>query len=166
MGLYAIALSTIERIRREHWGHPVSQDDLVNGQSRDPGLQEFVDELSFALADNSATVMPETWNLVAPQNAPAITIHGDGGITIINNNNETVNLTVDVINNITEVINTATTGVTGTVSVLTDIDVSVASSGNITLSGCTGTVTVTNTVTITKTFTDLNFTTGLLTSEA
>lgn len=155
MGLYAITLSTIQRLRREHWGAKTTLDKLRNEQSVDSGVQAFCDELAFALADNSATQLPETWKLVAPANGPSIQINQgdnvDGGITIVNNINEEVTLNFETINNITEIVDVATSGFSGNVTIPTSFTVNV--------SGCTATITV-------ATVQTLSFSNGLLTGVA
>lgn len=145
MGLYAIMLSTIQKIEREHWGSPVSLDDLQNGQSKDPGLQSFVDELKFALSDKGVTKMPETWKIQAPANGPAfqIDINNDNNESIVINNtttNETINLT-EVINNITNITDIATSGFTGSFTIPQTFTISIV--------GCAATITVATAITVT-----------------
>lgn len=151
-GLYALTLSVIQKIRREHWGNPVSSADLENGNTKDPGLQSFVDELAFALADEGAIQMPATLDLIAPKNAPAIRIHGDGGITIINEFNETINLNFETINNITNNI----TNITNVIASGIDATVLIPATYTVSVVGCTATVSI-------ATYTTLTFTGGVLT---
>lgn len=72
--LFALTMSCIQGITREHWGAKI---ELPDGTIRDTGVQSFVDELVARLAAAARNPLG-TLIIQKPIDAPAIQIISDG----------------------------------------------------------------------------------------
>lgn len=160
-GLYSITTALLQRLKREHWGHPMNTDKLSDGELHDPGLQEFVDEFLAGLSSKQPVAMADTLTLIAPDNGPAITIIGNiqnrnindlitfqdtqnntyntvtNQVTNVNNVNNITNETItNITENITNITQVLGNGTNGSITVVTGVSASVS------VSGCTATITM------------------------
>ena len=99
MSLYAMTRECVMGLMREHWGHrsqipskfelEKDGDGSITGvkvadyESRDPGVQDFAQELINRLSSQEPIKLAGPLTFIAPVDAPAITIiHNDGDINI------------------------------------------------------------------------------------
>lgn len=138
MSYYAFTVAAIAGLQREFWGRKIPQPD---GSTIDTGVNEFAEELIARLASQDPIQLAGTIKLVGPANGPTIQIINGGGI--IDGDGNSI----------------PPSGFTGSITVLTDVDVQ--GSGTATPNGCD--IDLEITITTTKTTQTLTFVNGVMT---